>query len=280
MARSARRRRLALCVAACAPPPPPRCGRTARRRRTFTDALLFGDHWAARDRRGLSWAQELSLQLGVPAERTVDCGAAGAPSRALAARLKRCARARSVAIGNGTVVVIHAGGDDDKDDGRGGVDGGHLRALLLRGRAPPLEAYERVPTSPPPSATRSAARARSSSGRCPSRAARRLRAAAARPVLHERLPRAVDAAARAAAGALHRLVPRARGKPRRRRATPLVLFSEALAVGGGGGGRSANWRIACEHAAACEARCVPRDAASTAPPSAPPPSPAAAPSPR
>ena len=40
----------------------------------------------------------------------------------------------------------HAGGDDDKDDGRGSVDGGHLlRALLLRGRAPPLEkTYERV----------------------------------------------------------------------------------------------------------------------------------------
>ena len=286
VARSARRRRLALCVAAlavppgaafgwlwwlraaleaeCAPPPPPHLLWTHRAPHaafTATDALLFGDHWAVPAiGGGLSWAQELSLQLGVPAERTVDCGAAGAPSRALATQLKRCARARGVAIGNGTVVVVHAGGDDDKDDGRGGVDGGHLlRALLLRGRAPPLEkTYERVLNftaavcdalgCPRAFVVASLPLARGESAlpalQPPD------------PFLHERLPRAVDAAARcAAAGALHAASFRAlvRGAKAAAGGAPLVLFNEALAVGGGGGGRSANWRIACEHAAACEA---------------------------
>ena len=311
VARSARRRRLVLCVAAalavppgaafgwlwwlrtaleaeCAPPPPHLLWthRAPHAAFTATDALLFGDHWAVPAiGGGLSWAQELSLQLGVPAERTVDYGAAGAPSRALATQLKRCAQARGVAIGNGTVVMVHAGGDDDKDDGRGGVDGGHLlRALLLRGRAPPLEkTYERV--------LNFTAAVCDALG-CPrafvvaslplARGASALPALQPPdPFLHERLPRAVDAAARCAAGALHAASFRALVREAKADATstPLVLFNEALAVGGGGGGRSANWRIA-RSTQACEAHAAPRDAAR--PPhcrdAPPPPSPAAAPS--
>jgi hypothetical protein len=232
----------------------------------------------------LSIRQALAAQLGIAAERVTDCSADGAASGALASQLRRCAR-RGVAVGNRTLVIVHVGGEDIR------AAGAHeaaalLRALLLRGHAPPLDALfvTRPNLSGVSHLCHRARNVRYRYGRalnftasvcdalgCPrafvlsslplARGASALDALprAAEPFLHARLPRAIDSAARCAAVAalqgasFHQLVRLAQAAADPHPATPLVLFNEFAALGDGRPpAAAANWWAACQQAAACE----------------------------